>query len=353
MYLRQITNREAGQRLDRYLYKLLPQAGAGFLHKMLRKKNITLNGKKAEGNEKLAAGDQIAVFFAEETLRKFMGHEPDGNPADTTVPTSDFAAGIPLEEYHKAYKAYPDVSVIYEDSHILLADKPAGILTQKAAQTDLSLNEWLIGYLLNCKEITASELDTYRPSVCNRLDRNTSGIVLCAKTVQGAQLLSSLLQERTLHKYYQLYVKGVVRDSQMIEGCLSKDTRRNKVTIQLNLRPEGSGAEKESYIKTYYRPLRVETDKTLLEVELITGKPHQIRAHLASIGHPLLGDYKYGDKDWNDYYKRTCQIRSQLLHAYKVTFPELEPPFTEISGRTFRTGLPELFTRASEQTAGI
>lgn len=351
MYLRQITNREAGQRLDRYLYKLLPMAGTGFLHKMLRKKNITLNGRKAEGNEKLAAGDQIAVFFSEETLRRFMGHEPGCELADIDTAVPDSVTGIPVEEYRRALQAYPGITVIYENAHILLADKPAGVLTQKAAQTDISLNEWLVGYLLAGKEITVSELDTYRPSVCNRLDRNTSGIVLCAKTVQGAQLLSCLLQKRTLHKYYQLYVKGAIRDSRMIEGCLIKDALHNKVTIRSQTGAPLAG--NESYIKTYYSPLRVEADKTLLEVELITGKPHQIRAHLASIGHPLLGDYKYGDKNWNDYYKRTCQIRSQLLHAYKVTFPELDPPFADISGQTFQTGLPELFTRASAQTAGI
>lgn len=352
MYIRQITDREAGQRLDRYLYKLFPMAGTGFLHKMLRKKNITLNGHKAEGGEKLAAGDQIKVFFAEETLRKFMGQEPSGDLADTATEIPVSVKQAPVEEYRRAWQMYQEIDILYENAHILLADKPSGLLTQKAAQTDISLNEWLIGYLLGDGKITESELDTFRPSVCNRLDRNTSGIVLCAKTVQGAQLLGSLLQKRTLHKYYQLYVKGTVKDSSMIDGYLIKDSRHNKVSIQRKPQEEDVLVGKESYIKTKYSPLQIEADKTLLEVELITGKSHQIRAHLASIGHPLLGDYKYGDKAWNDYYKRTCQIRSQLLHAYKVTFPELEPPFADISGKTFQTGLPELFIRASAQTAG-
>lgn len=347
MYLRQITNREAGQRLDRYLCKLLPMAGTGFLHKMLRKKNITLNGKKAEGHEKLTAGDQIALYFAQETLHKFMGHQPL-EAAETSAASKISATG----EYLAAYKAYPGIKIIYENTHILLADKPVGILTQKAAPSDRSLNEWLIGYLLTQGEITEAELAACRPSVCNRLDRNTSGIVLCAKSVQGAQLFSSLLQNRTLHKYYQLYVKGILLDAQVIEGFLTKDNKRNKVSIQTHLQAEDSLSNKEaSYIKTSYRPLKIEADKTLLEVELITGKPHQIRAHLAAIGHPLLGDYKYGDKEWNDYYKKTCQIHAQLLHAYKVIFPDLEPPFEDISGKTFQTGMPPLFDRASKQTA--
>lgn len=348
MYLRQITNREAGQRLDRYLCKLLPMAGTGFLHKMLRKKNITLNGKKAEGHEKLTAGDQIALYFAQETLHKFMGHQPL-EAAETSAASKISATG----EYLAAYKAYPGIKIIYENTHILLADKPVGILTQKAAPSDRSLNEWLIGYLLTQGEITEAELAACRPSVCNRLDRNTSGIVLCAKSVQGAQLFSSLLQNRTLHKYYQLYVKGTLQDSQLIEGYLTKDSRHNRVSIQPHFRANDSSLTKESYIRTHYRPLKAETDKTLVEVELLTGKPHQIRAHLAGIGHPLLGDYKYGDKNWNDYYKKTCQIRSQLLHACRVTFPELGPPFDDISGRTFQSGLPETFDRVSAQAARI
>ncbi len=348
MYLRQITNREAGQRLDRYLCKLLPMAGTGFLHKMLRKKNITLNGKKAEGHEKLTAGDQIALYFAQETLHKFMGHQPL-EAAETSAASKISATG----EYLAAYKAYPGIKIIYENTHILLADKPVGILTQKAAPSDRSLNEWLIGYLLTQSEITEAELAACRPSVCNRLDRNTSGIVLCAKSVQGAQLFSSLLQNRTLHKYYQLYVKGTLQDSQLIEGYLTKDSRHNRVSIQPHSRANDSSLTKESYIRTHYRPLKAETDKTLVEVELLTGKPHQIRAHLAGIGHPLLGDYKYGDKNWNDYYKKTCQIRSQLLHACRVTFPELGPPFDDISGRTFQSGLPETFDRVSAQAARI
>ena len=348
MYLRQITNREAGQRLDRYLCKLLPMAGTGFLHKMLRKKNITLNGKKAEGHEKLTAGDQIALYFAQETLHKFMGHQPL-EAAETSAASKISATG----EYLAAYKAYPGIKIIYEKTHILLADKPVGILTQKAAPSDRSLNEWLIGYLLTQGEITEAELAACRPSVCNRLDRNTSGIVLCAKSVQGAQLFSSLLQNRTLHKYYQLYVKGTLQDSQLIEGYLTKDSRHNRVSIQPHSRANDSSLTKESYIRTHYRPLKAETDKTLVEVELLTGKPHQIRAHLAGIGHPLLGDYKYGDKNWNDYYKKTCQIRSQLLHACRVTFPELGPPFDDISGRTFQSGLPETFDRVSAQAARI
>lgn len=346
MYQKQINDKEAGQRLDKYLHKLLPLAGTGFLYKMLRKKNITLNGKKADGTEKITTGDTIAVFFSDETLAKFMGHTPsqDENPSSRKLSARK---NMPVSEYQQAYQKFSKVKVLYENEHLLLADKPAGVLTQKAAPGDSSLNEWLIGYLLHSQFLTEADLQTFKPSVCNRLDRNTSGIVLCAKSIRGAQLLGELLQERTLEKYYQLYVKGILEKEQLIEGYLTKDEQRNKVSIRKEAPKEETAAY--SYIKTRYKPLAFQKDKTLLEVELLTGKPHQIRAHLASIGHPLLGDYKYGDRAWNDRYQKKYHITSQLLHAYKVVFPVLDAPFEDISGRTFCTDIPLIFKQLEKE----
>ncbi len=328
MYQKTITEREAGQRFDKYLRKLLPEAGSGFLYKMLRKKNIVLNEKKADGAEKIACGDVVAIYFSEETLRKFMGNgenpvrKEDGKGLSSSADT-----------------ALLGINVLYENEHILLANKPAGVLTQKAVKEDVSLNEWLIDYLLKEKQIMAEELRTFRPAACNRLDRNTSGIVLCAKSVPGAQMLSEGLQARSLHKFYRLYVKGRLEEEQTIEGFLRKEERGNKVRIYTDRKDEAS------FIRTRYMPIRQERDKTLLEAELITGKTHQIRAHLASIGHPLLGDYKYGDRSFNEQYRRKYQVEHQLLHAYKIVFPPLTAPFGEISERTFRAPVPEIFDR--------
>ncbi|MCM1235604.1 MAG: RluA family pseudouridine synthase [Ruminococcus flavefaciens] len=352
MYQTTITDREAGQRLDKYLVRILPNAGKGFLYKMLRKKNITLNDRKADGSEKIAAGDSVKLYFAQETLSKFMGKGGDSGDA----PQNDRGA-VTAAEYADAFRKLSGIAILYENDHILIADKPSGILSQKAKQTDFSLNEWLVGYLLQSGFTTAEDLQTFKPSVCNRLDRNTGGIVLCAKSLQGAQLLGGLLKKRTLHKYYQTYVKGRLAKAQTVEGILWKDEKTNRVSVRpFSERQEaliedavskGNPLTQASPIKTAYRPLRIERDKTLLEVELITGKPHQIRAHLASVGHPLLGDYKYGDRAWNETYRKKG-VQSQLLHAYKVVFPPLDEPFADLSGRTFLCDLPEIFARVSD-----
>ena len=301
----EITTNEAGQRFDKYLHKLMPGAPASFFYKMLRKKNIVLNGKKAEGKEKLNIGDKVSLFLSQETFERFRGE-------------------CKQDEYVSAYHNLDGIQVLFENEHMALLHKPAGILSQKAKPEDYSVNEWFIGYLLAQKTILAESLETYKPSICNRLDRNTSGIVICAKTLAAGQELSGLIAERKIRKFYRLFVKGTIKEPAELEGYLVKDHYKNKVKIvsgkeaeMLSLTKE----EKTSYIQTRYEPIQKLTDMTYLEVELLTGKTHQIRAHLASAGYPLLGDYKYGNKEWNDYYQKKYGIKSQLLHAYRLEIP--------------------------------
>lgn len=344
---------QAGQRLDKFLRKYLPNAGTGFLYKMLRKKNIMLNGRKAEGSEMLKEGDSVSFFFSQETFEKFTGMimgqpqmtlEAVGNepfaPEKSTEVLGALTAGI--FEYQKAYRLLKGIQVIYEDEHFLFLNKTAGILTQKAKPEDSSLNEWMIGYLLQNDPELAAELHTFRPSVCNRLDRNTSGIVLCGKSLAGLQFLSRYVRERKVRKFYHTICVGELREADRVQGYLVKDEKANRVFV--SRQREESMGEKRDYIETGYIPLSIKNGYTCLEVELITGKPHQIRAHLASIGHPLIGDFKYGKDKINRRLKQEYGLSHQLLHAYRVMFPDITSGAgVSLSGREFTAPEPEEF----------
>lgn len=333
-----IGNNQAGQRLDKFLRKFLPGAGEGFLYKMLRKKNITLNGEKARGSEILAPEDKVFFFFSPETYEKMTG-QPAGEKSfhgrDAVYGEGDMAgrakapahdAEAAMAEYLRAYHRLSGsgISILYEDDNILAACKPAGVLSQKAKAENISLNEWLIGYLLEERGFPPEDLRTFKPSVCNRLDRNTSGIVLCGKSLGGSQYLSRHIRDRSIRKFYRTICAGEIKREITLRGYLKKDGGKNRVRVsRLAVEaPVNEGSTGESdYIETICRPLQISKGYTLVEAELITGKTHQIRAHLADAGHPLIGDYKYGDSRINRFFRERYGLEHQLLHAFRAELP--------------------------------
>ena len=322
-----IEKNEVGQRLDKFLAKYMNEASKSFFYKMMRKKNITLNGKKCEGNEKLAEGDVVKLFLAEDTIEKF--------------------SSVQVQEVKKV-----DLDILYEDDEIILVNKPAGMLSQKAKETDESLVEYLIDYLLGSGKLTESGLRAFRPSVCNRLDRNTSGIVAAGKSLAGLQMLSGVFKDRSIHKYYQCLVSGEIRDVKTVDGWLLKDEKKNQVRILTDVEAKrfgGRGGDEEpKRIQTKYEPIATDGRFTLLKVTLLTGRSHQIRAHLASLGHPIVGDSKYGGVSKVNPSGRT--VKYQLLHSYRLEFPKLAEPFAYLSGRVFEAPMPGYFCSVLKET---
>jgi len=308
-----VKSNEAGQRLDKLLVKYLNKAPKSFIYKMLRKKNITLNKKKADGSEHLEINDVVQLFLSDETIEKF---------SEVNVVTEEEAS---------------DFEIIYEDDDILIINKEAGVLSQKARPEDVTLTEHIVAYMLKTGQLTKEDLVSFRPGLCNRLDRNTSGIIIAGKSLKGLQEMGAFLKARDLDKYYQCIVKGEIKETTSIEGYLTKDKNHNKVRISKEL------VEGADFIKTQYTPLKTNGEYTLLKVKLVTGRSHQIRAHLHSIGHPIIGDGKYGDVLVNKYFKKNFKLKHQLLHSCELTFPKIEGSLENLSGKKFCAPLPDYF----------
>ena len=322
-----ITAKEEGQRLDKILGKYLDQAAPSFLYKMLRNKNIKLNGKKADGKEKVKDGDVVTLFLADDTIEKFQKNQP--------------AADASIKKAAETMSLKKDVlDILYEDENIILMNKPMGVLSQKAGKDDISINEQMIAYCLQKGLVTEEELKIRKPSVCNRLDRNTTGILAAGVTIKGLTFLSELFRNRNLGKYYFTIVKGEMKKPVHLKGWLSKDTDANQVSIS-----EKKRSEEDMYIETAYEPVKTANGYTLLKVKLITGKTHQIRAHLAFAGYPILGDEKYGKHEENMFWRKKAGLRNQLLHSGLLVFPEITGEWKAFSGRSFEAPKPEQFMK--------
>ena len=341
---------DAGQRLDKYLLRTFKEAEKGFLYRMLRKKNITLNGAKAAGSELLKAGDAVEVYFSDETFEKFAGGAGKQGGAGVKKPADG------------EKKPAGPLSVIYEDAALLFVNKPAGLLTQKAGAEDDSLADRIAAYTAAEREKEPQALRSvgFTPAPAHRLDRNTSGLVLAGKTLPGQQLLSFLLRERSVSKYYLCVVKG--RLEKPLHSLLfwRKDGETNTVSI---LQEAAAGAERVELKAQTAQVLR--GGYSVLKVQLISGKSHQIRAQLAYLGYPIAGDAKYGSTAVNRELASVLgrPLRVQLLHSHEVIFPERLPEsgalseqagqvFEALAGRRFAAPLPPVFRAVIRSLGG-
>lgn len=283
-----ITKNDANQRLDKFLAKSFPALPKSLMYKFIRTKHIKVNRKRAEISIRLNEGDVVDLYIKDEFL-------------------------IEKPKQYDFLSASKNLSILYEDENIMLLDKKAGLLCHP---DDHEFVDTLIArikrYLYEKGEYRPDEATSFTPALVNRIDRNTGGIVIAAKTAQALRILNQKMKDRELHKFYLCVVHGKPeKQSGILEDYLWKDEKKNRVFV--TKKPQNGG----KVIRTKYRVLETKGKLSLVEVELLTGRTHQIRAHFASIDHPLLGDGKYGTNALN---KQYGAYKKQFLYSYKLKF---------------------------------
>ena len=282
-----IGTNDAGQRLDRFLAKAVPLLPASLAQKYIRIKRIKCNGKRVERDTRLSEGDVLQLYINDEFFDK-----PREDNAYLTV-------------------AVPKLTIVYEDEHILLVDKQPGLAVHAhdGAEYGRTLIDHIKAYLYQKKEWLPREENAFTPSLCNRIDRNTGGIVIAAKTAEALRVLNQKIKDREMDKRYLAIVEGSPKPRDgSLKGYLFKDAKKNRVFVTDT--PQAGSKT----CQTNYKTLASRNGLTLVECELITGRTHQIRAQFAHAGHPLLGDGKYGKLD------KRYDRNYQALYSYKLTF---------------------------------
>lgn len=306
MISRKVTPSESGKRLHRYLRNLMPNIPLGQIYKMIDQGKVRINGKRKNQNYELAAGDELVLHVEERFYQEASVGAEQKKPKFVGVNAK--------------------IDVVFEDAELLAVNKPTGLLTHPdQSQKKDTLIDRVHAYLYRKDELDSG---MFMPATANRLDRNTSGIVLIGKTAGMLHRLNQWIQRRELDKYYITIVEGRLAGEGAIEGALVRDDKRNRTRV-VGAKDRSSGEAGAPEIKeaaTRYRTLHTGRTHSLVEVELISGRTHQIRTHFQSIGHPLLGDIKYGGRVYGT-------VNHQLLHAWRIVLPD---------EREFRAPLPPL-----------
>lgn len=298
-----INENDKNQRIDRFLMKLMPNANKNFLMRMLREKKIKLNYKKVTPSYNIELDDEIQIYFSDETFNKFSKGKRD--------------------VFNKT-----KIDIIYEDKDVLIVDKPSGLLCHVAKNLkEKNLVDGVINYLYSKGEYNPRKENTFVPSICNRLDRNTSGLVIAAKNANALREINDLIKKREIKKFYLAIVRGRLNYNGILKNSYKKNESKNKMVV---VDDDLDDKEMISNIKT----VECDDNFSLINIELITGRTHQIRLQLNSLNHPIIGDNKYGEKEFNENVGLKHSNRQQLV-ACELVFPTFEGSLNNLSNKVF------------------
>lgn len=314
-----ITKNDGNQRLDRFLKKYLKNAPLSYLYKLIRK-DLKVNGKRAKAETMLSEGDELSLYIEQEQLESYIRPK-------------------------KRYAGKRQFKVAYEDEDVLIVEKPFGLLTHgDAKEKKNTLVNQVCGYLQEKGEYDPRNERIFMPSPVNRLDRNTTGLVIFGKNSAAVQILNRLIKDKDrISKRYLTIVAGNVKEPLDLKAKMEKDAKKNCVRVLPSDAAEGKLMETKVY------PQKSKGGFTLVEVELVTGRTHQIRAHLGQAGFPVIGDSKYGSPRINGQIKKRFGLTTQLLHAYKLNFSKEIPQLPGLAGQVITAGLPEEFARIKKE----
>ncbi|MBL4932360.1 RluA family pseudouridine synthase [Clostridium paridis] len=309
----EIGTNEAGQRLDKFVRKLLKDVPLSAIFKALRKGDVKVNGRKQKEKYSLEIGDIVEIRNIESDQKK--------------------------KELNFQRVDSGGLKITFEDENMLLVEKWPGVLVHSDKKNgEPTLTDYVLSYLHEKGDYLPEKEITFTPAPCNRLDRNTSGIVFFGKNFESLKILNELIRERKVKKFYTALVKGRIND-RVYEGYILKDQENNVSKIYNDRIPNSKKIAME--VKT----IQSNGAYSLIEIDLITGRSHQLRAHLAHLGNPIIGDSKYGDKKLNDFFYNKFGLNYQFLYAYKVIFKEVPEKFSYLKNKTIAESLPPMFKK--------
>jgi 23S rRNA pseudouridine955/2504/2580 synthase len=306
-----IGTNEAGQRIDKFSRKLFKDVPLSAIYKAIRKGDIRINGKKIKQEYFLVQGDVYEAKYIKSNMKK-----------------KDFIM-VPAT----------DMKVCYEDANMVLAEKWPGILVHSDGKDgNPTLTDHVLSYLYESGKYNPEKEITFTPAPCNRLDKNTSGMVIFGKNFKSMKLLNEMIREKDIEKYYVALVKGKLQDG-LYEGYINKNEDSNISTVYKVEQPD------TKKISMIVKTIETVGSFSFIEINLLTGRSHQIRAHLSFLGNPIIGDPKYGDKKLNNFFANKFLLNFQFLYAYKLIFKNCPEDLNYMENKTITASLPPIFKK--------